>query len=161
MINLDYEPQPYGFSVLPENIYTVEITDISHTKTKKGINMTYTVMEGDYKGRKLFDNANIFHENEVSKAIGYKKLDGISYALGLKQKLTNTAYLLRKPFKIRVTKGVNKEGDIVNRIRRYYKLDETPSAPKTAEISLFTGRPQDLGLDANAPEPTPDEDLPF
>ncbi|MDH3382057.1 MAG: DUF669 domain-containing protein [Flavobacteriaceae bacterium] len=160
MIKLDYAAQPYDFEVLPDDIYKVEITEIKYTSTKKGINLTYTIMDGNYKGRKLFDNANIFHEKSEVRAIGHRKIDGIAYALNIQGQIESTLILMKKPFKIKVKHRINQDDEKINTVSRYYKISDTVINKESIDINLRNGGKNEITKKYNEDD-FANEDIPF
>ena len=68
------------FAPLPLGEYPVMLVDSKPTSTNKGIILAFDVVCGEYQGRKLWANANIFHENPAAKEFGDKLLSSLMYA---------------------------------------------------------------------------------
>ena len=72
-----FEPVPYGW-------YTVQITksDLKDTKKKDGkyINLCFDIIDGKYKGRKIFTNLNIINQNPIAVEVARKGLASICEA---------------------------------------------------------------------------------
>jgi hypothetical protein len=75
--NSAYEP-------LPAADYLVVVTDsdVKQTKTGTGeyLQVTLEVIEGKFKGRKIFDRLNIRNSNATAQTIGQQQLSGLCRA---------------------------------------------------------------------------------
>jgi len=80
------EPQS-DFAPLPTGEYTVIITqsEMKDTKTGSGkyLQLTYQVVDGDFKNRLIFDRLNIQNANETAQQIAQKALSSICRAIGV------------------------------------------------------------------------------
>ena len=82
------EVDPIGsFEVLPIGDYLVVITASSKDSNKKGtgqlLQLTFDVIDGEYKGRKIFERLNIVHENATAMKIAQQALSAICYVTGV------------------------------------------------------------------------------
>lgn len=81
-----YEP-------IPKNDYLVRMTKVSEKETKKKISgeaskglyvdATFEVLEGDHKGRLVFQKFIISHDNPKVESIGMQQLDRFLKAAGI------------------------------------------------------------------------------
>jgi len=73
--------------VLPIDNYIAQITESDFKPTKKGtgryISLTLTIIDGQYAGRKLFDNLNIVNENKQAMDIANSTLKELMAAVGV------------------------------------------------------------------------------
>lgn len=96
----DFEPIPVG-------VYPVQISnsDIVVTKAKDGkyIKLEFSVLSGEFKGRKIWTNLNIVNKNPVTVEIANKELTSIVKACG-KRKIQDTVELHGIP--IMMTVGI-------------------------------------------------------
>ena len=103
---------------LPAGEYTAVVEDSDFRPTKSGsgelISVTLQVIEGQHRGRKIFDNMNIKHEKEIVQKIGKESFAELLRACG-KPRIKDTAEIHGIPILIRV--GLNKEGLSV--VKRY------------------------------------------
>lgn len=85
-----------SFSPLPAGDYLVaaEASDIKETaaKTGKMLTFTFTVLEGQYKGRKVFERLNIINPNPQAVEIAQSQLSALCRAAGV-VKLLDSAQL--------------------------------------------------------------------
>lgn len=61
-----------------------------------------TILEGEYKGRKLFDRLNLQNPNQTAMEIAYKQLSAICHAIGVIQ-VQDSSQLHNRPFQIKVS----------------------------------------------------------
>ncbi len=101
-----------SFDPIPEDEYLVQVTksDVKATKagTGKYINLEFTVMNGEYKGRKIFTNLNIVNPNPITVEIAQKELATLCRALG-KRVIQDTKELHGTPFLMKVRIKVDKK----------------------------------------------------
>lgn len=95
-----------GFTVLPEDEYTVQIvkSEWKDTKDKQGkyIQLMMRVVEGEYNGKPLIDRLNLVNPNPVAVDIANTTLNSICAACG-KTDVEDTDELHGIPFKIKVS----------------------------------------------------------
>lgn len=91
--------------VIPAGDYIVQITESEMVDLKSGngqaLKLTMEVIDGQYKGRKLWERLNVIHTNEKAQSIAQSQLSAICHALGV-TKLEDTAILHFKPMKVGV-----------------------------------------------------------
>lgn len=94
------------FQPIPAGVYLAHVTDSEVKPTKAGsgeyIAMTLEILDGQYKGRKVFTNINVRNSNATAEQIGQKALSQLCHAVGVLQ-LTDTAQLHGRPFRAKVT----------------------------------------------------------
>lgn len=94
---------------IPSNWYNASVTktELKPTKAKPGssagerLEVEFTVLDGEYKGRKVFDGFNIKNANPVAADIGQQQLSALCHATGV-LKVTDTAQLHDKPIRLKV-----------------------------------------------------------
>jgi hypothetical protein len=81
----DY-PDPNKFEPIPAADYLCVITDSEEKRTRAGtgsyLALTFEVIEGKYKGRKVWANLNIRNPNKTAEQIGREHLAAICRAVG-------------------------------------------------------------------------------
>jgi hypothetical protein len=91
---------------LPAGTYLAHITesDVQPLKSGngEGLKLTFEIMDGQFKGRKVWENLNIRHSNEDTQRIAQSQLSALCHAVNV-IKLMDTAALHFKPVKINVT----------------------------------------------------------
>lgn len=112
-----------SFGVLPAGDYLVQITDSSVGQNSKqtGVNLklTFDVIDGEYKGRKVFDSLCIQHSSAKAQQIAQESLAKIVKSIGFAGKLEDSAALHHKPLKITVkireaSGGYNEQNDVTD-----------------------------------------------
>jgi hypothetical protein len=98
--------EPIGsFEPLPADVYTVIITASEKKATKDGegeyIQLTYSVVDGEYRGRKIFDRLNMINKNKTAVEIAQRTLATICRCVGVMRPRT-TEELHDKPFMIKI-----------------------------------------------------------
>ena len=136
---------------LPAGTYLAHITesDVQPLKSGngEGLKLTFEIIDGQFKGRKVWENLNIRHSNEDTQRIAQSQLSALCHAVNV-IKLLDTAALHFKPVRINVTvreaqgiykasnniKGYEAVGELVIRAPAYTPppAAETPAWP-TAE----------------------------
>ena len=120
------EPQT-DFEVMPPNKYAalIEKAEVKQTKAGNGhyIELTMSVLEAPYKGRKLWDRLNIDNPNTQTVEIAMRVLSALRGSIGL-QTITNTDQLVNQV----IVAHVKVKGD-QNYVRTY-------SAPAEAQPTV-------------------------
>jgi pentose-5-phosphate-3-epimerase len=131
------------FAPLPEGDYVAVISESEQKPTKAGdgsyVKLKIEIVDGDYKGRVLFENLNLQNKNETAVAIAKRALADICLAVDVPRP-TNTAQLHNKPMLIQVKCEKRKDIDeIQNRIKKYLNLSGVsrvaPAATATASAA--------------------------
>jgi hypothetical protein len=90
---------------VPAGNYLAHITesDVQPLKSGKGtgLKLTFEIIDGQYKGRRVWENLNIQHENEDTQRIAQSQLSALCHAVNV-IKLQDTAALHLKPVNIKV-----------------------------------------------------------
>ena len=90
---------------IPAGTYLAHITesDVAPLRSGNGtgLKLTFEIIDGQYKGRKVWDNLNIQHSNEDTQRIAQSQLSALCHAVNV-IKLQDTAALHMKPVSIKV-----------------------------------------------------------
>lgn len=93
------------FSPIPVGEYVVQIIDSDVKPTKSGnghrLELTFEVMDGEYKGRRVFEGLNLDNPNPKTVEIAQRELSAICHAIG-KLQVSDSQELHYKPLVIRV-----------------------------------------------------------
>lgn len=123
------------FTPLPPGRYDVEIEDSEIKTTKRGdgeyLQLTFTVLAGDYVGRKVWGRMNIKNPSKAAEDIARRELAAVCQAVGL-VRVRDSSELHNRPLQIDVGIEKNKEtGDETNRIKGYVAAEGAarPSSP--------------------------------
>lgn len=116
------EYQPTNYDALPKGNYLVLITKseekVGRTSNKPYLSLTLEVLEGEYKGRKIFVNLNLFSDNPEALRIARNDMAGICYATGVVN-LVDINDVLQKPFMAKVDVKSKDNGEKYNTVKEY------------------------------------------
>jgi hypothetical protein len=119
------------FEVIPAGKYPVlvEKAEVKTTKAGNGhfIALTLQILDGPYKGRKLFDNINIQNASQKAEEIALRTLAALGLAIGL-QAVTDTDQLLNQ---VVIASVKAKDGD--NSVRTYLPVGQQAQAPQAPQ----------------------------
>ena len=94
-----------GFELLPAGWYNAMIDESGINPTKDGVGaylqLRFSVIDGQYQGRKVFARLNIRNANQTAQEIAYKQLSAIAHSVGVLQ-VQDSSQLHGIPLKIRV-----------------------------------------------------------
>lgn len=125
----EYEAHAEGFALLPEGEYPAMITDVSEKTSKTGnkyLGMKFQVVDGEYKGRVLFHNLNLWHEKKLTQDISWGQLSKIGYAATGNKSPATGDEVLNKPMTIVVSVRPESGGyQASNEIKGWKPLDES------------------------------------
>jgi hypothetical protein len=121
---------------LPAGTYLAHITesDVQPLKSGngEGLKLTFEVIEGQFKGRKVWENLNIRHTSEDTQRIAQSQLSALCHAVNV-IKLMDTAALHFKPVRINVTvREAQGQYKASNNIKGYESAGASFSAPAAA-----------------------------
>lgn len=146
-----------GGPPIPDGRYALQVVDSDLKDTSSGGTMVAVTMEvhdGEYKGRKIFDNFNIINKSDVAQRIGRSQFKALYMACGFTQAPSDTQELHYQPFDADVvtepasTGKDGKEYKERNKIQRYIFSEEQANSPpaksappKTAPAAAPAARP--------------------
>lgn len=112
-------------------------TEWKETKDKTGgyLALKIEIIDGNYKGRFIFENLNLQNSNEVAVRIAQETLAKICKAIG-KEQVQNSEELHNIPMNIKIGVNPAKDGyDASNRIKSFSKAGNvsTPTIQPQAE----------------------------
>lgn len=157
--------EPAGsYDPLPDGKYVAVITDSAKKPTRKGdgqyIQLTFQVIDGEYRGRLVWATLNIDNPSEQATRIGRGQLSSICRAVGV-MKPNDSSELHNIPLVIKVgAEKRNDTGEWKNVVKGYYGRDGAsgdgrpaplPSrpAPPAARPALPSARPAATSAPAN------------
>ena len=122
-----------GFSLLPKGKYKAEITDatVGPTNNRKGqlVTLTWTITEGEYENRLLFQRILIQHESEEAQRFGRMKFKDVCAACGITGVVTDLDPLCYKTCVIAVVIRKDEEGH----------YDDQNEVSKVSPLASFNG----------------------
>jgi hypothetical protein len=121
---------------LPAGVYLAHIveSDVQPLKSGngEGLKLTFEIIDGQHKGRKVYENLNIRHISEDTQRIAQSQLSALCHAVNV-IKLMDTAALHFKPVRINVTvREAVGQYKASNNIKGYEAAGGGISAPATA-----------------------------
>lgn len=125
----DFEPLPAGWY---KAVITESLEKPTKAQTGSYLQMTVEVIEGEQKGRKVFERLNLNNPNSTAVEIAQRTLSGICRATGVMTP-RQSADLHDKPFmvKLAVKPGDAQYGPS-NDIKEYAAADSGAAAPEAA-----------------------------
>jgi len=110
------------FSALPEGQYVVIATASEMKPTKNGqgqfLQITFEVLDGPHKGRKLWARLNLVNQNQTAVDIAQRELGAICRAVGV-IKPNDSAELHNKPLLVTVVVEIDDRKREGNAIKKY------------------------------------------
>lgn len=104
-LNMQFDPtkvDPNQPEPVPVGDYLMQAIESKVAPTKKGtgtmLNLTFDILEGPYKGRRVYENINVTNDSPAAQQIGQKQLSALCHAAGLLTAVTNSEQLHYKPF---------------------------------------------------------------
>jgi len=124
-----------GFDPIPEGDYEAVITEseMKENKNKNGhfLKLTFEIIAGDHKGRKLFNNLNLDNPNSDAVRIARGELSAVCRAVGVMQP-KDSVELHNLPMVIKVKLSKDANGDIRNEIKGYASRQANARPPQPA-----------------------------
>ncbi|HOR78640.1 MAG TPA: DUF669 domain-containing protein [Anaerolineaceae bacterium] len=158
-----------SFEAIPAGTYAVRITESERKENAKKngeyLKLTFTVVEGPYKGRLLWAYLNIIHDNATAQEIARRDLSAICHACG-KLQLKDTQQLHNITMEI-VVRVVEDDYGKKNEITGYKKRERTiaaaekPKAKKVAHAEAPEEEEEDASDDTADDNDDEDEDAPW
>lgn len=115
-------PEQEDFAALPEGQYVVIATASEFKPTKSGngeyLQFVFEVIDGQYKGRKLWARLNLKNQNQTAVDIAQRELGAICKAVGI-LKPNDSAELHNKPILVTVAVEVDDRKRESNTIKKY------------------------------------------
>ena len=129
----DFEPIPAGK-------YLVVITNSEMKPTKAGngsfLELTFEIIKGDYRGRKLWARLNLENPNPLAVKIARAELSALCRAVGVMEP-RDSAELHNLPLIVTVKQKADADGEIRNEVKAYSKR-ETANPAKPAQATNAT-----------------------
>lgn len=137
-----------GFEPMPEGRYTFIVSNSEMKVAKSGANNRYlaatlTVVDGPMKGRKLFENFNIWNASPKAAAMAKAAFRDLCWACEIFREVTDSCEIHNIPFQADVT--IEDNGDkygAQNRVKAYIhgkSKADVAVAPSTPAASVVSG----------------------
>jgi hypothetical protein len=108
-----------AFALLPRDRYEAEIVSAMAGLTKNGkgysVVLNWSIIEGDFENRTLWQNILIQHESEEAQKFGRQKFKDVLIALGITEDVTDLTVMCNKPCLIGVIVRSDKNGQYADR----------------------------------------------
>ena len=140
-------PEQQDFSALPEGQYVVIAiaSEMKPTRTGTGefLQFTLEVLDGPFKGRKIWDRMNLKNQNQTAVDIANRQLAAMCRAVGV-IKPRESAELHNKPLLATVAVEVDDRKRESNVIKKYEALSGATHTmqPTTPAVGMVTGQAQ-------------------
>lgn len=131
-------PEQEDFSALPEGQYVVLATASEMKPTKNGngeyLQFVFEVIDGQYKGRRLWSRLNLKNANQTAVDIAQRELAAICKAVGV-IKPSDSSELHNKPLTVTVAVEIDDRKREGNTIKKYEAVghQSVNYAPVTAQ----------------------------
>jgi len=116
-----------SFDVLPAGEYQAIVENSDYVENNKGtgkvLRLTYQVIDGPLKGRKMFENLNLENVSAQAQEISRKALNSLCLAVGISTVVKDSAELHNRPLKIDVTVKDDKQFGKKNNIKAHLPLN--------------------------------------
>ncbi len=124
------------FSDIPAGMYPAMITESEIKPTKSGsgqmLQLVFTVMDGQHKGRKLWERLNIINPNPQAVQISRRTIEAICRAVGFQGQLVDSTQIHNKPLYVRVAYDEREQEGRRNSIAAYKSASEQQPTPQPA-----------------------------
>jgi len=127
----------FGFEPIPAGIYTAAITESEEKDTKAGtgsyVQLVFEILEGEFKGRKVWARLNLNNPNKMAVQIAQAELSAICRAVDVMQPQSSED-LHGIPLNIKVGMQKNSNnGDLSNVIKAYSKIGSKTEKPSQSK----------------------------
>lgn len=135
------EPVPTDFEPIPAGKYPAILCDSQEKQSKAGhsyLSLEFEIVEGRYKGRKLWTNLNLNHPDPKAVKFARAELASICKAVGVLRP-TDSAQLHNLPVLLNVKVSRRKDNDeLQNRIKGYEPKAAASGQPQQAPAGSNT-----------------------
>jgi len=145
-----------SFGVIPKGEYVAIIENTESKQSKNGswyLSITWQIVEGQFSGRKIFQNLSLWSEDSTSKNIALSHLGGICNAISI-QSCEETEVLHEKPMIIRVAiKPATNGYDEKNEVKGYapYQRNQSNRSSPAQQAPQVATRPAAPVVDDDIP----------
>lgn len=144
------------FDPIPAGTYHAIVGDSEIVATKEGtgqrLKLVWTVTEGEFKGRKVFDSINISHVKANVEEIGQRQLSQLCHATNVLH-LQDTAQLhgIQCAIKVAIRHDTTGQWPDSNEVKGYYNLGGSPAISMPTNTSAVNTPPPPPPKKAQAP----------
>lgn len=146
-----------SFDPVPPGWYLVQVTDSEMKPTANGagayLQLEMTILDGEFKGRKVFDRLNLQNQNTTAVEIAYKTLSAICHATNIIQ-VQDSVQLHGIPMEAKLIVRPAKDNfDASNDIRGYRAMGSGNGAAAPAGQAPVGMPPQQPAMQAPVQQP--------
>lgn len=133
----DKVPVQEGRFVLPAGEYVAAVMESEQRQTKSGdgsyVRLTFEVLEGEHKGRRIWENFNLWNNSESAVQMAKERMARLMRAAG-REKLTSAEQLCGVPVVIVVKVGSHYQtNEATSEIKGYKSAAKAPPVAPKAE----------------------------
>lgn len=147
--NVDENDLEQSVEAVPAGGYIAVIESSEYVSTKENtgkiLKLTYQIIDGQMKGRKIFENLNLENKNKQAEQIARRTLNSIGVATGIKE-IKDSAMLHNIPMNLDVTVKENPEYGRQNRIKKH-----SPYKKTNTEIQQPANQPEEIPAPVKSP----------
>jgi hypothetical protein len=133
-----------GFEPVPNGTYRAMIveSEVKPTKDSNGqyLQLTWQILEGECKGRKIWDRLNIQNPSSEAQRIGQAQLSAVCHATGV-LKLTTSQQLHNIPCDVKTVVKESKGYEPKNEIKSYKSVPGSSAPAATPSASTSAAAP--------------------
>lgn len=152
----DQVPEQEEFRALPKDVYPGIATDSERKPTRAGtgeyIQFTFEVLDGKFKGRKLWARMNIKNPNPTAQDIGQRELKQFATAADVPRP-TDSGELHNIPVLLHVDVELDDRQREVNVIKKYEPIGANGQQPARSEQRAFGSARDAANATANSYSP--------
>lgn len=134
---VDTQDTQEGFDIIPagEYIAVIESSDLVPTKAGTGeiLKLTYQIIDGPQKGKKLFNNLNLKNPNQQAVQIATRSLNSIGVAVGVTD-IKDSSQLHNIPMKIDVMVKDDATYGKQNNIKKHIPMNKDSEPIQTEAV---------------------------
>jgi hypothetical protein len=139
------DPSQSRFEPMPKGWYVAQVEEGEILPTKAGnghyLKLTYTILDGQFKGRKVFKNYNISNQNKLAEEIAWRELSALMHTINVLQ-IQDCRQLCNQPLKIRLKiRAGQGDYDDQNEIVEYQNINFQPQAENQGVPPAFAAAP--------------------
>jgi hypothetical protein len=151
-------PPTSPFDPIPNNSYRSHAVESEVKPTASGsgkyLQITWEVLDGEFKGRKVWQRLNIVNANAQAQEIAQRELSAICHATGV-LKLTNSSQLHHIPVMLKVVVKKDGDRDPQNEVKKVSSVDGAKPVVGTASPAASAAVKASPEIPSIAPEKAP------
>lgn len=129
----DHDDGERSVEAVPAGEYICVVEDSDYVDNKKGtgrmLKLTYQIIDGPFKGQKIFENLSLEHENQQTVTIARKALNSLCAAVDIVE-LKDSSQLHNIPLRLDIGIKENEEYGKQNKIKKHLPYSEKEDVKK-------------------------------